>query len=118
MFPHKRELLEEQARNKQAELAEKAEKAGKKKDKKKLVEEDPVIVEDKESQVITIAPEVVRKSNFKQEINELMDVCDVIIEVLDARDPQSYRSKELENNVKTKGKKLIVLLNKIDLVDE
>lgn len=97
---------------------EAAEKAGQKKKDKKKQEEDPVIMEDQESKVITEAPEAVRKTNFKQELNELMDICDVIIEVLDARDPMSYRSKELENNIKTKGKKLIVLLNKIDLVDE
>jgi ribosome biogenesis GTPase A len=104
--------MEEQDRQRQADLIEKSKK-GKKKE-----EEDPVILEDKEGQVISQAPEVVRKSNFKLELNDLMEICDVIIEVIDARDPLSYRSKELENNVKTKGKKLIILLNKIDLVSE
>jgi nuclear GTP-binding protein len=100
-----------------AKQAEQEEKKQTKKDKKKI-EEDPVIMEDKESQVITEAPEVVKKTNSKHELNELIDLCDVIIQVLDARDPLSYRSKELENNIKTKGKKMILLLNKIDLVSE
>jgi nuclear GTP-binding protein len=108
-FPHKKELMEQQ------EIMINQEKEKNKKDKKK--EEDPVIMEDNtNSQVITEAPEVIKKCNFKFELNSLIEVCDVIIEVLDARDPLSYRSRELENNLKTKGKKLIILLNKIDLV--
>merc|ERR1712226_1546155 len=38
------------------------------------------------------------------------------IEVLDARDPSSCRSQELEKEVLAAGKKLVLLLNKIDLV--
>ena len=105
----------EQDNIKQAELNEK--NKSNKKDKKKE-EEDPVILEDNKSQVITESTQEVRKANFKQELNELMEICDVLIQVIDARDPLSYRSKELENNIKTKGKKMIILLNKIDLVSE
>jgi Cu/Ag efflux pump CusA len=114
-FPHKMELMQEQEKTIKAEQEEKAKQS--KKGKKKI-EEDPVVMEDKDSQVITEAPEAVRKNNSKQELNELIEICDVIIQVIDARDPPSYRSKELENNIRTKGKKLIILLNKIDLVSE
>ena len=108
-FPHKKELMEEQ------EILIKQEKDNNKKGKNK--EEDPIIIEDESnSQVITESPEIIKKCNFKFELNILIEICDVIIEVIDARDPLSYRSRELENNVKTKGKKLIILLNKIDLV--
>nr|CDS31249.1 GTP binding domain protein [Hymenolepis microstoma] len=41
---------------------------------------------------------------------------DVIVEVLDARDPLGTRSLEAENAVLAAGKKLIILLNKIDLI--
>jgi nuclear GTP-binding protein len=41
---------------------------------------------------------------------------DVVIEVLDARDPASCRSNELEKEILAAGKKLVLLLNKIDLV--
>jgi len=56
------------------------------------------------------------KKQFKS-IDTLLNKCDVIIEVLDARDPNSCRNKELEENItKTLGKKLVLILNKIDLV--
>ena len=49
-------------------------------------------------------------------LNDVIENSDVILEVLDARDPQSCRSVEMENVVKGKGKKIILVLNKIDLV--
>jgi len=49
----------------------------------------------------------------------LISKSDIVIEVLDARDPFSYRSKELENNVlHNKDKKFVLILNKIDLVSK
>lgn len=57
------------------------------------------------------------KYDQKRELNTLIANSDFIIEVIDARDPQGYRSKELENNVtKNKDKRLIIIINKIDLV--
>ncbi len=47
---------------------------------------------------------------------ELVDQCDVVIEVLDARFPNDTRSKKLESLVFDKGKRLIIVLNKCDLV--
>lgn len=40
----------------------------------------------------------------------------MIIEVLDARDPEGCRSKDLEKQVLSLGKKLLIVVNKIDLV--
>ncbi len=42
--------------------------------------------------------------------------CEVILEVLDARDPISTRSRRLEQLVEKSGKKLILVLNKCDLI--
>ena len=43
-----------------------------------------------------------------------LDKADVVIEVLDARDPLSHRSSALESRVKSKeGQKLLLVLNKI-----
>ena len=39
-----------------------------------------------------------------------------MVEVLDARDPLGCRSEEVETRVLNAGKKLVLLLNKIDLV--
>ncbi|WFO75452.1 50S ribosome-binding GTPase [Desulfurococcaceae archaeon MEX13E-LK6-19] len=41
---------------------------------------------------------------------------DVVLEVLDARDPMSTRSKRLEQMVENMGRELILVLNKSDLV--
>lgn len=47
----------------------------------------------------------------------VVDASDVVLYVLDARDPESTRSKKVEQAVlKSGGKRLILLLNKVDLV--
>ncbi len=48
----------------------------------------------------------------------MVDASDVIIEVLDARDPMGSRCPQVEQTIVASGsnKKLILLLNKIDLV--
>ena len=49
-------------------------------------------------------------------LNEVIDKSDIILEVLDARDPMSCRNNEIENKIAGKNKKLILILNKCDLV--
>jgi len=55
---------------------------------------------------------------FVKELKEVIEQSDVIIQVLDARDPLNCRSKELESQILSHrdGKKIILVLNKIDLV--
>ncbi|WP_456374394.1 GTPase [Methanocaldococcus sp.] len=57
-----------------------------------------------------------KKVPVKKIVNKIIDECDVILLVLDARDPEMTRNRELENKIKSKGKKLIYVLNKSDLV--
>jgi nuclear GTP-binding protein len=61
--------------------------------------------------------EMSRKAYVK-ELKEVIENSDVILQVLDARDPLSCRSKELESQILSHrdGKKIILVLNKIDLV--
>ncbi|KAF0458846.1 guanine nucleotide-binding protein-like 3 [Gigaspora margarita] len=58
-----------------------------------------------------------RKAYYK-EFREVIEAADVILEILDARDPLGYRTKEIEKMVNNSGsgKKIILILNKIDLV--
>mmetsp|Transcript_43312 Transcript_43312/g.92720 ORF Transcript_43312/g.92720 Transcript_43312/m.92720 type:complete len:484 (+) Transcript_43312:150-1601(+) len=56
------------------------------------------------------------RRKFKVELKKVLASADIIIEVLDARDPESCRSVELEKQVTGQGKRLILLMNKIDLV--
>ncbi|KAL1684850.1 P-loop containing nucleoside triphosphate hydrolase protein [Schizophyllum commune] len=48
-------------------------------------------------------------------LRAVLDKADVVVEVLDARDPQTFRSAELEKYVSEAGKKAMLVLNKIDL---
>lgn len=51
-------------------------------------------------------------------LDQVIENSDIILEVLDSRDPLSCRSKELENSILSKrgDKKIILVLNKIDLI--
>lgn len=57
-----------------------------------------------------------RKAYFK-EVKKVVDAADVLIEVLDARDPLGTRCIELEKEIMSSGgqKKLVLLLNKIGM---
>jgi len=58
-----------------------------------------------------------RKAYYK-EFKKVIDVSDVVIEVLDARDPLGCRCRDVESAIleSSPNKKIILLLNKIDLV--
>jgi len=66
---------------------------------------------------------VERRQHYRRELNKLVEACDVIIQVLDARDPLACRCRELETKIASlksdkvdSSKKLILLLNKVDLI--
>lgn len=56
------------------------------------------------------------KKAYAKELKKVVEASDVIIEVLDARDPEGCRSKELEQQCLAEGKKVLLVVNKIDLV--
>jgi len=53
---------------------------------------------------------------YIKELKKVVEAADVIIEVLDARDPEGCRSSDLESQVLKQGKKLMLIVNKMDLV--
>lgn len=53
---------------------------------------------------------------FAGEVRKTVEAADIVIEVLDARDPLGSRNTAIEKSVISQGKRLILLLNKIDLV--
>ncbi|XP_057888255.1 guanine nucleotide-binding protein-like 3 isoform X1 [Melospiza georgiana] len=58
------------------------------------------------------------KKSFCRELTKVLEASDVVLEVLDARDPMGCRCPQLEQAVTSSGgnKKLLLVLNKIDLV--
>jgi nuclear GTP-binding protein len=46
-------------------------------------------------------------------LQSVLEKADVILEVLDARDPMVFRSEHVEQLVKDAGKKMLLVLNKI-----
>ena len=56
-----------------------------------------------------------RKAYYR-ELKKVIENSDVIIEVLDARDPEGCRNREVEQQAVAGGKKVLLVLNKIDLV--
>lgn len=54
---------------------------------------------------------------FYKELLKVIEAADIVLEVLDARDPEGTRSEELERKILSYGnKRIILVLNKIDLV--
>ncbi|NJE46108.1 GTPase RsgA [Thermococcus sp. GR7] len=49
-------------------------------------------------------------------VREVIDEADIIVEVVDARDPIGTRNRKLERLVQEEGKPLLIVMNKADLV--
>ncbi|CAD6197717.1 unnamed protein product [Caenorhabditis auriculariae] len=88
------------------ELGAKAAKQGKDFENKKSNETD--------EKIDTMSDKTIKV--YANEVRKTIEMADVIIEVLDARDPLGSRSRSVEEQVINGGKRLILLLNKIDLV--
>lgn len=58
-----------------------------------------------------------RRAYYK-ELIKVLEASDVILQVLDARDPEASRSTEVEEEAVKKGKRLIQVINKVDLVPQ
>lgn len=54
--------------------------------------------------------------SFAGEVRKTIEIADIVIEVLDARDPLGSRSRNIEEMAIREGKRVVLLLNKIDLV--
>ncbi|XP_074486602.1 guanine nucleotide-binding protein-like 3 isoform X1 [Sebastes fasciatus] len=118
----RQQIEEEKERKRTAKKVERAHKRKKEKDgsnketepKAKKAQKDVVETQSEKPP----APDKNSKQYLCSELNKVIDASDVVIEVLDARDPLGCRCPQLEEAVLQRegNKKLLLLLNKIDLV--
>ncbi|XP_029908440.1 guanine nucleotide-binding protein-like 3 isoform X2 [Myripristis murdjan] len=116
------QIEEEKEKKKQAIKEERAQKRKKEKEaaSKEAEPNAKKARQDKDSKQSAkrIALDKSSKPFLCSELNKVIDASDVIVEVLDARDPLGYRCPQLEQAVLQRegNKKLLLVLNKIDLV--
>ncbi|MFP4403256.1 MAG: GTPase [Candidatus Woesearchaeota archaeon] len=56
--------------------------------------------------------------NFWKIVNSVIEESDLILEVVDSRMPKFSRNEEIEKKIEKQNKKLIIVLNKCDLVEK
>jgi len=73
----------------------------------------------KKSEKSTSAKGARESVNFWRQVNSVIDEADIILHILDARDPEGSRCKKIEQAVANRDdKKSVMILNKIDLIPE
>ncbi len=58
-----------------------------------------------------------QKKKYPDVMREVIGISEVILEILDSRYIEETRNKEIEEEIKKQGKKIIFVLNKADLID-
>ncbi|EGZ20224.1 hypothetical protein PHYSODRAFT_558697 [Phytophthora sojae] len=115
-WPFKEELLlqVEQARLAEIEAQRQAQQQ-RKEDKKKA--KQLAKLQRSEANALTAVTPLSVEMQSKKDLKHAVQAADVVLVVLDARDPQGSRSLSLEDGLVAKGqKKVVLVLNKIDLV--
>lgn len=75
--------------------------------------------DDGESATVPVGRDATSRKAFDKVFKQVVDQADVVLYVLDARDPEGTRSRDVERAVMqaaSGGKRLILILNKIDLI--
>jgi len=134
MYPFKEQLLKQIQEKKEKDAEEKAKRKEQKvkqatrkrklQDLQKDAEKRARMFEKRQetgiidSKAFTKRPLEDSKKSFYKEFKKVVEESDVVIQVLDARDPLGCRCPQLEELILESGKskKLVLLLNKIDLV--
>lgn len=124
LFPFKEALLDdaEQERRQREQIAEDLKRAKREAKEAKVLEKQRLEAEQANEYKQLNTPEGKRKWYFK-ELKKVVESADIIIQVLDARDPMGCRAKDVEqfilkqqNKDGSPSKRLILVLNKIDMV--
>ncbi|KAJ3343391.1 hypothetical protein HDU93_008756 [Gonapodya sp. JEL0774] len=75
---------------------------------------------DEEAEAVLLGTRDNSRKAYYKEFRKVVEESDVILEVLDARDPLGTRTKEIERAILDSGvrKRIVLVLNKIDLVPQ
>lgn len=132
LYPFKKNLIESmERRKKNAQTQAIIDKLKEKQDKQNIDEEHlqesinkTIIYEEEVKQNHEEEEEDMhhnrQNKRFKKELKQVLEASDIILEVLDARDPLGCRNREIEAQIlgMAGNKKIILVLNKIDLVPQ
>ncbi|KAJ4417088.1 nuclear GTP-binding protein nug1 [Gnomoniopsis sp. IMI 355080] len=75
--------------------------------------------DDNESSAVPVGRDATSRKAYDKVFKQVVEQADVVLYVLDARDPEGTRSRDVERAVMqaaSGGKRLILILNKIDLI--
>ncbi len=80
--------------------------------------EDKKLEEKEEAKELAANDKTLNQSRkaFIKDLKSVVEQADVVIEILDARDPQGCRNLEMESSVLSQNKKLVLVMNKADLI--
>ncbi|KAK1929812.1 Guanine nucleotide-binding protein-like NSN1 [Phytophthora citrophthora] len=93
-----------------------AELAGRAAQSSQQYEQNQIQQEQDQTQDELVINDASRRAYMK-ELRKVVDKADVVLEVLDARDPMGCRTLDMEDAIGNRhGKKLVLVLNKVDLV--
>lgn len=119
-WPFKAEMLQELERKKEEKEKDLAQrraraKAQAKKDQAKQEANSRQVAQDREAQRRAKRAQEAQK-RYKEHLRQMLLQADVLLQVLDARDPIGCRCAELEAWAQEKGKRVVFVLAKADLV--
>ncbi|KAI5466699.1 P-loop containing nucleoside triphosphate hydrolase protein [Mariannaea sp. PMI_226] len=91
---------------------------------RQLADDDDEMDEDDDSDASDNGPEMsigqaASRKTYDKVFKQVVEQADVVLYVLDARDPEATRSREVERSIMaaaSNGKRLILILNKVDLI--
>lgn len=124
LWPWKEALIDQAIEQKaiaenEAELAKQAKKAAKEQAEREAEE----LARQREMEYKTLTTPEGRRKWFFRELKQVIEASDVVIEVLDARDPLGCRALDIEEYILKQqnpdgspSKRLVLVLNKIDMV--
>ncbi|KAE8904385.1 hypothetical protein PF005_g15525 [Phytophthora fragariae] len=115
-WPFKEELLQQVEQARLAEIEAQRQAQQQRKDDKKKAKQLVKLQRSDANTALAVTPLSV-EMQAKKDLKHAVQAADVVLVVLDARDPQGSRALSLEDGLVAKGqKKVVLVLNKVDLI--